>query len=347
MAIYAGATPAELTGFALAEAENELHLNAESLARFMPNENVEVPFVHGALEASQGTGMAGFRGWDVEPGMGKANQKGKDFHVDLAPVTEKGIVSEKDRMTLLNGSLEERTKKLVEDSAAARVISVGNRVEFARAQAIFDGKIQIDDNGFKDLIDFNRPAEASTTLDKLWSDPTTDPLDDLEDMIAAREAIAGSSDPVAALMSRKIYRMIKKSKSLRASLGLPVNSRGRISDEELNSLLMEIGIAEVVVYDHTYGPAGAKVRLTPEDKLVLLPTTVGINDGKASNVARTFWTRSSEAAKPNYGLAPDAQFGIVVGAFEEEDSAKIWTKADAVVAPAIVHPEYFFSAKVI
>lgn len=347
MAIYAGATPAELTGFARDEAELVPHLNEDSLARFMPNEEVEVPFVHGALEASKSTGMAGFRGWDVEPGLGKASEKGKDFHLDLVPVTEKGIISEKEQMTFLNGSLEERTKKLVQDSCVERVISVGNRVEFARAQAIYEGKIQIDDAGFKDLIDFNRPAESILTLDKLWSDTTTDPLDDLEDLIALRESISGSTDPVAALLSSKVLRAIKKSKSLRASLGYAATSRGRVSTEELFGLLADIGIAEVVVYDHQYGAAGSKVRFTPENKIVLLPTTVGINDGKASNIARTFWTRSSESKKANYALASDAQFGVVVGAFEDEDSAKITTKADAVVAPGIVHPEYFLTATVL
>jgi hypothetical protein len=348
MAIYDKVNPAALTAFGLTVAETKAHLNEESLARFMPNENVEAPFVTGLGQKDNGTGIANFRGWDVEPSIGTDSQKAKSFSLDLAPVTQKGLVSERDRMTTATGSLEERTRTLVEDSAANRVISVGNAVELRRAQAIFNGQIVFEADGFIDVVDFHRPAEASVTVDTLWSDNAADPLDDLEELVALRETLIGEKGgPVAALMSSKIYRRIKNSKSLRASLGLPATSRVRVSELELNGLLADMGISEVVIYDHTYGAAGAKQRFTPEDKLVLLPATVGINDAQGSSVARTFWTRSSESMKPSYGLAPEAQFGIVVGAFENEDDAKIWTKADAVVAPAIIHPEYFFVAKVL
>lgn len=348
MAFYKGATPAELTAFARTQAENEAHLNEESLARLMPNENVEVPFVSGTLEAAKGSGLAGFRGWDAEAGIGKRSKSAKKFSVDLAPVTEKGVVSERERMTAVNGDLEARTKELVEDLATDNVISVLNFVELCRAKGIFRGKVEIkQEDGFIDEIDYKRPAEAYKALDTLWTTSADGILTDLEKMVEEYEALTGGATPGAGLMSRRIFNQIKRSKDLRVSLGMPANSKLRIDDSHVRAILEDIGIPDVILYDHTYGPVGARQRFTPVDELALVPTPVGINDGAASGVARTFWTRSAESMKPNYALAPEAQFGVVAGAFENEDNAQIWTKADACVAPMIVHPEYFMVRKVL
>jgi hypothetical protein len=102
--------------------------------------------------------------------------------------------------------------------------------------------------------------------------------------------------------------------------------------------LSAAGLPTPVIYDAQVNVAGVSTRITPANKVALLPPS-------NVKVGETLWGSPIESQDPRYGLA-GSEAGVAVGAYYSEDPQTLWTRATAIVLPIIGNPDVTMTATV-
>jgi hypothetical protein len=338
-------TPSVLTGYAqesLLDAKN-LHnqhvLPENSLARWMPNRKVPGLKYEYNSRLEEGSGLASYRAWDAEVPESKDSAKEVIKNFRLAPLSDKARLSEETMMEILDND-DVEVKKAILKQVENRALAVATTVEIARAEALFEGKVTIP--AFKTVIDFKRHASSSVTAGTAWSAPGATPLTNLLAYLKTYKSQTGGEEAGAILTSQDVVDALYSSEEIKTLLDVPF-----LLPSHVDALLRELRVPQFITNDLRFGQVGNKQRITPNDKLVLLPAPGAVNDEDGNGYAATLWTRSNEARSAEYDLAGVDSFGIVVGSYKVPGSPSIWVKSDAVVLPTLLRPEYTFAAKVL
>lgn len=330
--------PAELTGYAR-EAQSVYETNRGTLARWLPNTYVpdaSVRFVPGA------TGLveeAQFRAFDAEPEFGSGVTR-KRVTVDLPAISQQGLIGERDQMRIRNSS-DEVIRDIVEDSAERAVRAVADRIEKMRGQVLVTGKATIDQANFKDETDFGRRADFTTTATALWSDPDADRIGYLETLLDLYREENGA-EPGSLVMSSRVMRSLSNGSQFGVQL---VGGGTRPATQgDVQAILAGAGLPEIVVFDRRTSSG----RVIPDDRLLLLPAAVDVNDSSGTELGGSFWGQTLSASEPEWGIAESEQPGVVAAAFTHEGVPPIrHTYVDAIAYPVLANANLSLCAKVL
>jgi hypothetical protein len=347
MALFTDAgTPSVLTGYAqeaLNDAENKhtKHLQPENtFAQFAPNRQIENTVFEYDTKRSEGSGIADRRAYDAAVKLSEDVASESTKYAKLTPLSDMGRISEELQMET-RGSLEERINAAVLRNTVNRTLSIANRIELDRVEALVDGKVTINSPGFKKVVNFGRHASAARTATVVWTDPTATPITDLLEAKKAYIAQTGGEEPGQFVMSGENKTLLYGSAEARAMLGdvpfaLPA---------QVDALLVALELPPIKVNDFKVGK-NKDIRVFPTDKVAVLPAGGATSDQEGNGVAATVWTRSAEALNPDYQLADVDDFGIVSAAYKLDGAAAIYVRSDAVALPVVMRPEYTMSLKV-
>ena len=88
--------------------------------------------------------------------------------------------------------------------------------------------------------------------------------------------------------------------------------------------------------------------LLPRDSIIALPGTGDPGVAGSSELGATYWGRTIEADKAEWGISPEEGAGIVA-CVEDNDGvpARMWVSAHAIAMPVLINPNYSLCAKVI
>ncbi|MFI8084368.1 major capsid protein [Kitasatospora sp. NPDC086009] len=332
-------SPAVLTGY-VREALADRPGNAFSLSRWLPDRTInDISF-----QLSRGGGglteAAGYRNWDAESDIATAPGSSR-ITGELPPISRKKPVGEYERIrrrgVAADQAAEIQNAMLSDGVVLGRQIEA--RVEIARAQALFEGRVVLQENGLVGITaDYGRNAAHNVTATKVWSDPTADIIADTSAWLEVYSDTNGDR-PTYTLMSLKIYNWLRRNNQLRALSTTGATAPSVLTSSTLDALLADYGIPQPVIYDAKYSVAGTATRVTPEDKICFLPA-----EGDA--VGQTLWGVPVEGDDPRYGLA-GSEAGIAVGAYKTEDPQTVWTRATAIVLPVAADPDRTFVADVL
>ena len=315
-----------------------------TLAVFLPNryvEDITARFVSGQYGL---VSMAHFRAYDAEPEIGKV-RSGKRHTIELPAIGKNIPVSEYTQLKQRNAS-DQIILDSILDAGDQVIRGVADAIEYLRGVVLATGKATIDDGNFQSEDNFGRPAEHSTTLTTLWSDPTADRLEQLEQIHDTYEQTTGQR-PGTLLMSRAAYRAFANGNQFATQLLDGSNRNG--TRPQIDQYLADHELAPIRVYSRkVQNDAGQVLNVLPTDKMLVLPAPVATDDYLGTELGATFWGRTLTSMDPNWGIAESSQPGVVAGVYRNAKppmGAEIIS--DGIALPVLANASLSMDVKVI
>lgn len=318
--------PAELTGYAR-EFANGL-LEASPITPLFPDTLVDSVAYSWTVDAAL-EDVAEYRAFDTETTIGNAGA-GEQKIGRLAPLGRKYFFGEEEQLAYSSANAAKTVQARVDELAERAARAIVNRIELLRGEAIVSGALAIDENNFTQSVDFGRdPSQTDVAPTALWSAAGVDPVADLAGWVED-VTDAGGVVPDFLGMPNTVFR------ALAAYLGTSdyvTTQTGVVSADTVNNVLGAYGIPPVTLLNQRIGAD----RVIPTDRLVL---------GVAGLSGATVWGTSVSAANPKYRL-DGRRPGMVVGAYQSEDSDQKWVRGDALALAVLLNPATTLSAQVL
>lgn len=309
--------PADLTGFARETAEI---YDSSALALLMPTTTVDDVVFSWDVDTLD-TLMAEYRAFDAETSIGGgAGYERKT--AELAPLGRKTRFGEYERLRRRNASADSFQAE-ADRKAGALARGVIDRINLLRGEALVNGGYTIEENGFRQVVDFGRHQDLTVTAATLWDAAGATPL---EDVAAWAELFADHANimPTHIIASSKVALLMRKSIT-------PDDAFRTASLADLNAELAANELPQLVVSNGRIN--GTNV--IPADKLVM---------GVAGKTGGTVFGTTVEADDPRYALSGSELPGIVVGTYLEEDPATVWVRSAAIGLPILANPSMSLAA---
>ena len=221
------------------------------------------------------------------------------------------------------------------------VNAVATRVERMRYEALSTGKITVDENNTKFVIDYGVEASQKETLVTKWGAGGADPLADIEKWMDAM--VARGATPTRALTSRRVLGALRRNPILQKAI---LGTERILSLSELNSFLEEQGLPVVGTEDRVYRVQKADGtyeahRYFADNKFVLLP------DGP---LGKTVYGPTPEEIRLSSNPAVDiTKVGNILAMVYDEtvDPVATYTNAVATALPSFEAADQVFIADVL
>lgn len=331
-------TPAELTGYAR-EALRDRPENALHLSTYLPHQQVNDLVYRWNKGSTAGLAeAASFRAYDAEPKFGRRDGIAR-MTGELPPIGQQYLLGEYDSLRLRNAGEEIRALLLRDAERIARAIDT--RMEFARAQALVEGKVTLAEDGVQAEVDFGRSATHSVAPNTLWSNlSSSTPLSDLQSWRDTYVDTNGQ-EPGVILTSTRVMNYLCRNAEVRGMV-LPVGSTvAQVRRSDVNAVLTDFGLPQITVYDaRAIDVNGVSRRFIADDKLLFLPPV-------GQQLGATLWGTTLEAQEPEYGIAPGEHPGLVVGAFKQKETPiRVFTIGAAIGIPLLGDPDLSLVADV-
>lgn len=340
-------TPPELTGYGRAELDT-LNENQFTLSRWLPNQNIND--LRYRLESGPAglLDVADYRAFNAEPTFGR-REGIRAIEGSLPPLGRQMTLNEYDQ--LIMRSAEQEVRDLLLRDAARIANTMGRRMEVARAQAIFDARVDLAENGLSLTVDFDRDASMEPVPAALHDVTTAEVLDELISWAEAYEALNGAR-PGAILTSERVLRVwLRNGQVLGAIRGDDSNVRVRRSD--LDDLFSDEGLPPIYTYagNATFADAtGARAtrKIVPDHKVAMLPAPGGSSTTTGGQLGATLWGTTIEAQLPDYGVEGGEEPGIVVASFiERKTPVRVDTIGAGIALPVAVDANLSLVANVL
>lgn len=330
--------PNELSGYARAE-QAIYEAESGSLARYLPNREVEdiaVSFVVGSNGLVE---EARYRAYDTEPEIGRG-EGGEEVMLKLPAISRKEIVTEYQQLRT-RGVDDERFREPILRAMRRTVRAIVDRSERTRGIVLSTGKATVTQSNFKMNDDFGRDASMSVVAGTLWSDLTADRiayLQTLQDAYIAKNGVA----PGSILMDNTVFAALAAGSQFRTQLNNGA-SRPALA-EDVRQFLLSADLPPIDIYKRST-KAG---KVLPTDSLMLLPAPVATDAPDDTELGATFWGQTLTSTLPEYEIAADEQPGIVVAAHRGDRVPAIAeVEGDSISLPVLANANLSMKAKVL
>lgn len=331
-------TPTELTGYARA-ALADLTANQFTLSRWLPNRQIDDLMYRFTRGGDGLTEAATYRAYDTESPIGKRPGISR-VTGELPPISRKIRLGEYDRLR------QRRADNAIRDAiladATRMVRAVAARFEMARGEALYTGKLSLNENGVIATVDFGRNAGHTVAPGTLWSNTTT--ATPVADLLSWQQTYTddNGSEPGVILTSTRIVGYLLRNSDIRGLLAANGTTPSIATRTGLNAILNAYGLPPIETYDAKVTVNGVATRVIPDDRVLFLPAP-----GPNTDLGATLLGTTAESMEPDYGLDNEAdQPGIVAGAYSTKDPVAVWTKAASIGLPVLANPDLSFCADV-
>lgn len=333
--------PATLTGYARASLA-DYEARRGTLARWLPNRTVQdvaVRFVAGSFGLVD---VADFRAYDAEPTIGKGPQ-GKRVTLELPAIGQNIPVSEYNQLRALNSNVSDETAlATIQRTTDIVVRAVADALERLRGTVLQTGKATV--SGFMD-DDFGRAGGNTVTAGTMWSTATADALGDLTTWTDAYRD-ANGEDPGAILMSTRVLRAMASLNQMKTQL---LNSASRPATlADVQATVSAAGLPPIYTYDRRVSVAGSSTKVLSDDRVLLLPAPVDVNDWQGTQLGATYWGRTLTSTEPGWEIVEDDQPGLVAGVYRNQKPPMIAeVVSDGIALPVLANANLSFVADVL
>ena len=299
-----------------------------------------------SLELEQITGgggipvIASIHAFDTESEIG--SRQAAKATLELSFIKRKMQLKEKDIMALENPRTPEEQTYLTEqvyNDIEVLVRGVMARVEKMRMDVLANGQVTINENGLNATVDYQVPADHKEALSgtDLWTDPTSDPLGDIDRWIEAM-----SITPTRALTSKKILNALLRHPQVKASV-FGSDTGKVLTRNELDAFMQSNGLPIIRTYDDKYkeqqknGTYTTK-RYFPENKFVMFDDEI---------LGETVFGPTPEERLVRRAAVDISMVGNVLAMVYEEnlDPVGTWEKAVATALPSFAAADEVFQAQ--
>lgn len=355
--IYDVVEPYELTGYARAALEDQAENDITTLERWLPNDSSpELTYrieqgVEGLLDAAE------FRAFDAEPTTGRREGTAR-MEGSLPPLGTQFLLGEFDQLMARSADDESVRNSLLRDAERCAT-NLRRRMEIARAEVLFTGKVTMRESGVKIDVDFGRRPQNTKALSVDLTDPDAAILDEFLDILQEYRDINGQAPGAFLLNERLIRAFVLNNEVRRFILGPNAATAQRVRRPDVLGFLADEGFPPFYVNEaratrKVYAADGATEgrvtgRITPEDTIAILPAPGAANVGGEAEVGQlgtTLWGAPLESRLPEYGVQGD-EAGIVVASFiHRATPVHVNTVASAIGLPVVINPNATMSLKV-
>lgn len=203
------------------------------------------------------------------------------------------------------------------------------RREQMRMMALTTGAIEITANGQAYHYDYGVPAAHKSEAQTSWSDPASDPIEDLRTAMDKVEDDTGMR-PTRGVCSRRTWGYLRGNDKIRKAV-YPVQGGqvSALSDLRLSQFLLdELGL-ELIVYSKRYqDDMGKASQFVPEDTVVLFP---------AGTLGTTWFGTTPEESDLMGGAAANVAItdvGVAVTTTQKTDPVNVETKVTMICLPS-------------
>src|SRR5690625_2076456 len=228
----------------------------DDVLNFLPDEEVyDHEFAYNVVRTT--SQMGAMIGIGAEPPVRDRDEVARRIG-ELAKYGWKDIVTENELLKLHNPRNEGEFKALVDKLVAnggTLVSELRDRINVTKMQAIATGKVEYDDNNVKVNIDFTEdmPAEHKIVLtgDNTWANPEHDVIGDLIAWDQQYQDTNGKQADTIFMTRQTQALLLKNSVIVNEAVGVANSGRGRVSVDELNSVLGGYGLPSITIVKKT------------------------------------------------------------------------------------------------
>lgn len=303
--------PADLTGYAREIAEA---YDVGPLAALLPATTVDDVVFAWDVDTRESL-LAEYRAFDAETSIGGGAAYERKS-AELAPLGRKTRLGEYERLRRRAAGVDS-FQAAADKKAEALAKGVVDRINQLRGEALVSGGYTINENGFRQTVDFGRAAELTVTAGTLWDAAGADPFTDLAAWAELFAEHAGVMPDVAVTSTR-----------VALALRRYITPETAVTTATLADLNGELAANELPTLSVVNATIKGK-RVIPADRLVF---------GVAGATGATVFGTTVEADDPRYALAGAELPGIVVGAYEQDDPATVWIRSAAIGLPILANP---------
>ena len=164
--------------------------------------------------------------------------------------------------SVMNKIFDDETR-LLRGAAASR--------ERMRMMALTTGVVSMAANGQAFTFDYGIPSGHKSEVTKSWSDPTSDPIEDIR---VAKDKISDDTGAVItrAMCDGKTWRYIRNNEKVKKAIFVLTNGAGAVTDKQLRQYIMDELEIEIFVNDKRYKDEKEEVKkFMPENTFVMFP----------------------------------------------------------------------------
>lgn len=327
--------------------------DSTSLAGYFPSQ--EVNDIEYEIEVGADAGFITAANWRAFNGNTTSEVwgGGQKSRGRIMPLARNFTLDEESALRMRNDSqamIERESAMLVR--RAARAIAIA--VNIQRANALQNGRVEINGSGgLRQTVDFGRDKRLNLTASKLFSDPTADPLAQIEEWTDLYEEINGFR-PEQVMIPTPVLRQINQHKNV--VLAATGNEhKPRATQSELQTLFSEYRLPDIVAtprslvqVDNLETGKTERKELFDQTSILFTPKTGDPRDPNSSVYGRTLWGKTMTAELPEFRSIGEAGLpGIVAAVIEEGWPYHKEVIADALAMPVAFNANYTLKAKVI
>lgn len=354
MLVYDLANPREMVGLARGTIIG-LDQSQYVLSQWLPRQ-VDRTLEYRITNLTDSIEAATFRAFDTESAIGRRPGVTR-VRGSLPPVSRKIPLTEWERLNLEAGFGQGASPPLTAaeqaffDDATRMAAAVASRIEIARGQALYTGKVTIAEGGLTLEVDFGVPAEHLVAPGTLWSNVAASTIvEDLLAWIAVWSASNNGERPAAILTSLRVLGYMQRNAQVRELLASQAGTPAIVSLDSLNSVLGGYQIPPIITYEaQAKNSVGTTSRIIPDDRLLLLPrpnqgadgtptTDIGPRDNGPVGETLFGVTAESLELQRNGFLTAEELPGVTAVTHFTSSPVTRWTEAVAVALPVLSRP---------
>lgn len=345
------ADPGELVGF-VRQVQRDVDAAQLILSQVLPNvfqDGITFQYSFGQVLTQN---AAKYRSWDTPAPIGK-RQGLERRSGELAPISEKIPVTEElaHRLRQLNAGNAQSLVDQIFDDASNEARAVARRIELARGEVLETAKLDLNENGVIQVVDFGRDADLTPAVQggnlavptTLWSNTSaSDPIKDIQDDIDLYASFNNGRRPGAILTSSAIISFLLRNDSIRTILASTVGTPQIITQEAFANVLRSFNLPPMVAYDVDIEIDGTPTEVISDDVVIYVPDA-GAKCGETVFGPTMEALKLVEAKRISIEDAP----GLVAVVENTSDPVQTWTKAAGVALPILTNPNATLVRKVI
>lgn len=324
----------------IAEREYPAHLG-ETL---FPNKKSDITSLRYVFGANHAPVSASIRAVDAETQVGGRQTVLDTFEHDIFTIARKIPMTEKFILELSRATDTGLVQSLVEgvfNDLDNMVEAVRVRIERMRMDVLFNGKLEINENGFQGEVDYKVPEDhqVDVSATAAWGTANGDWIKDLEDwkqLLQAKGVVASR----ILTTGEVVQAVIKDANTLRY-----IGNVGYLTENILNDWLYSVGLPTFATYEDIYGVelndgSIEQKKYVPSGKLALFGSSIvgETQFGITAEEVELRLDQSIELTEQNY----------IIGAIERQfDPVQRWTKAVARALPSFSQAHAVIQAQVL